>query len=372
MARGHIRPARSAAGQEGRAWQVVVDTRSTDGQRRQHWVTVHGARRDAERELTRLLREADTGHLVSVRDTLSEYLDRWLTDWAPHHVAPQTIAGYRTHVRRLQATLGSVPLGKLTALQIERAIADLLKAGLAPGTVCQLLHVLRAALRQGVRWRLLAHNPAADVDPPRQAARPPRALAEQQALALLRAAAADRDGLVIVLALGLGLRAGEVYALHWESVDFGAGIVWVRRSLQRHAPGEKEPKGGKVRQEAMPEFVRLALHAEQERQAAIRGEAPGWNPLDLVVPNALGRQVYRHTTPIMARICEAAGVPRARLHDMRHTLTSLLLAAGESPRAVADALGHSRPSITLDVYSETLPGGRERTAARIQAILGNG
>jgi len=162
MARGHIRPARTAAGREGRAWQVVVEARDPDGSRRQQWVTVHGSRRDAERERTRLQREADTGALASARGTVGEYLQQWLDGWARHNVAPQTLVCYGARVRRGEPIIGSRPLAKLSALDVQAGVSAMLDAGLAPITVRVHLIVLRGALRQAVRWKLITANPAAE------------------------------------------------------------------------------------------------------------------------------------------------------------------------------------------------------------------
>jgi len=372
MARGHIRPARTAAGREGRAWQVVVEARDPDGSRRQQWVTVHGSRRDAERERTRLQREADTGALASARGTVGEYLQQWLDGWARHNVAPQTLVCYGARVRRWEPIIGSRPLAKLSALDVQAGVSAMLDAGLAPITVRVHLIVLRGALRQAVRWKLITANPAADVSLPRLPARVKRALSEAQALSLLEAAAADRDGLAVVLALGCALRAGEVFALRFPDVDFAAGQLHVRRSLQVLVPGEKEPKSGRTRAAPLPEFVRLALLREQAEQEEIRRglRQPDWNPSGLVICNHRGEQVYKRTTDIMARICAAASIPRARMHDLRHTLATILLENGESVRAVAEVLGHADASVTLNVYADVLAEAEARTAARIEALLG--
>ena len=61
---------------------------------------------------------------------------------------------------------------------------------------------------------------------------------------------------------------------------------------------------------------------------------------------------------------EAAGVPRIRLHDLRHTAASLALAAGIHPKVMSDRLGHSSIAITLDVYGHLVPGLQEDAAAR--------
>ena len=66
---------------------------------------------------------------------------------------------------------------------------------------------------------------------------------------------------------------------------------------------------------------------------------------------------------------KAAGVPRIRLHDLRHTHASIALAAGIHPKIVSERLGHATVSITLDTYSHSIPALQEEAAERIAALV---
>jgi integrase len=95
-----------------------------------------------------------------------------------------------------------------------------------------------------------------------------------------------------------------------------------------------------------------ALSAHLVRQVAARLQASTWENNDLVFSTSAGRLInpnslYRNYEAIIA----AAGVPRIRLHDMRHTHATLLLQAGTPIKAVSERLGHAKTSITLDTYS---------------------
>lgn len=64
-----------------------------------------------------------------------------------------------------------------------------------------------------------------------------------------------------------------------------------------------------------------------------------------------------------------AGLPKIRLHDLRHTHATLALAAGVHPKVVQERLGHATVAITLDVYSPAIPAMQEDAAAKIAALL---
>jgi hypothetical protein len=66
---------------------------------------------------------------------------------------------------------------------------------------------------------------------------------------------------------------------------------------------------------------------------------------------------------------EQAGLPRKRLHDLRHGCATIMIAAGASPRAVVEQLGHSQISLTMDTYSDVLPDVLRREAENVAALL---
>lgn len=86
--------------------------------------------------------------------------------------------------------------------------------------------------------------------------------------------------------------------------------------------------------------------------------------------NPLGGPVRRdRLRAALYRALEAAGVPRVRLHDLRHSYATLMLSQGEHPKIVSEALGHSTIGITLDTYSHVLPGLQAEAAERLAATL---
>ena len=72
------------------------------------------------------------------------------------------------------------------------------------------------------------------------------------------------------------------------------------------------------------------------------------------------------------RILAGAGLPRIRLHDLRHTMATLMLAEGEHPKVVSSRLGHSTIAITVDTYSHVLPGLDAAAGERLATRLGRG
>lgn len=357
-------------------WAVVVELPpGPKGERRQKTERIHGTKTEARRRRVALLHEIHLGNAPSDpgRLTVGEYLDRWLEDSARISLAAQSFSGYRAAVRRWKLELGGIRLTRLTAMQVQAAASAMSKSGLSPATVRRYHTTLHRALRQAVAWNILPKNPSDNITMPRAERKEMQALAPDEAVRLLGAAHGDPYGLLIILALGLGLRLGEVLGLQWGDFDLDAPepVATIRRSMQTQTRTLKETKTGRVRRVGMPEFVRIALREElalyQERRKEI---GPEWNPLGLVWCGPSGAAASVNSTEFMHRMCEAAKVPRVRFHDLRHTWATLLISDGADVKAVSEAAGHADVRITLQVYHHTLPTARQDMASRLDRKIG--
>lgn len=371
--------------QQGKqSWEVrIYIGRREDGRKLYRSHTVHGNKKDAQRELAKLLHEFNTGAYVEPsRMTVKEYLERWLQDYARSSVAPKTFERYAEIVRlHLIPALGAIPLAKLQPLHIQGCYSDALRAGRRDGkgglsaqTVLHHHRVLREALQQAVRWQLLARNPADAVEPPRPQPKEMCALDEQQAARLLDAAKGSRLYAPVVLAVTTGMRRGEILALRWQDVDLQAGTLSVRQSLEQTRDGLtfKQPKTQKGRRVvALPPLAVEALRrhkAEQAKERLLLG--PGYQDNGLVCAQPDG-QPWRPDalTNAFAYLVRKAGVPPVRFHDLRHSHATLLLRQGVHPKVVSERLGHATVGITLDTYSHVLPGMQEEAARKLDVAL---
>lgn len=101
--------------------------------------------------------------------------------------------------------------------------------------------------------------------------------------------------------------------------------------------------------------------AEQEAQRAMLGKT--LTEKDFVFAHPDGTAWDPSTiTHAFKNIIRKAGLPRVRLHDLRHTHATLMLKAGVHPKIVQERLGHSTIATTIDTYSHVLPGLQEAAA----------
>jgi integrase len=184
-----------------------------------------------------------------------------------------------------------------------------------------------------------------------------------------------RDHGLWVFLVTTGLRLGEALALRWSDVDLTEGQVTIRRAIQRQRGAGLvfvEPKSARSRRTVPIPRETVYVLAEQrktnDRDRAKAGDV--WQENDLLFPTPTGRPrdtAYRsisfHTA--LAR----AGLPRMRLHDLRHTAATHLLTKHVHPKVVQDLLGHSTISITLDTYSHVLPALAKEASTVMSGLL---
>lgn len=371
--RGYLR-------EEGPArWLVQVSGGFDEftGRRRRVTRRHRGTRKDAERALTRLLAEMDSGEWADPgRLTLGRYLeDRWLPH-AATRVRPSTHVRYAGLVRHhVLPSIGRVKLAKLRPSHCQAVLDTMIASGQSSSSVLQCHRVLSSALRQAVRWQILATNPATGASPPRidrKARNVPDANAVRDLLDAARGSTAYPP---LLIAASTGMRRGEVLGLRWRDVDLEVAKVRVISSLQR-VDGELvfvAPKTERSRRTiSLPAFAVEALRRQRADQAERRlllGTA--WNDLDLVVDRGDGLPLDPDTfTHQFERFAERVGLQGANLHSLRHAYATVQLVAGVHPKIVSEALGHASIAFTMSVYQHVLPTMGEQAAAAIERALG--
>jgi integrase len=376
--KGHIR-------KRGKnSWAVVIFLgRDPSGKQHRKWHAVRGTRRDAQRELARLMNEINTGAYVEpARMTLSEFLDRWLADYAKPKVSPKTYERYQEMIDgHIRPALGGRLLPKLAPLHIQsfysRKLADGRKdarGGLSAQSVVHFHRLLHRALAQAVRWQLLARNPVDAVEPPRAERQEMRALDEHETASLLSSLGGSRLYMPTLLAVSTGLRRGEILGLRWENVDLAASTLTVVQALEQTKEGLrfKSPKTHRSRRSIA--LLAMAVEALRSHRAGQAEEklalGPAYDDHDLVCPRPDGGpwppDVF---STAFAAFVRRSGMKPFRFHDLRHSHATHLLKAGVHPKVVSERLGHSAIGITLDTYSHVLPGMQEDAVRLIDVAL---
>lgn len=285
---------------------------------------------------------------------------------------PATIARYRRALDgHLLDVLGSFKLNEIRAGQLERLIGKLQAKGLAANSVRNAFMPLQAVYRWAVRQELVRIDPTSDVELPLDDGSRDR-FASREEVELRLATLPVNDRALWATAFYAGLRLGELMALRWSDVDLASGLIRVELSHDPEAGTTGAPKSAAgVRRVPIPAPLREHLIDHSMR-------ASKHQPLVFARWSLAGRRrgpdghfnasgVYQRAR----RHWEPQGLGSMTLHDCRHTYASLMIAAGENPKALQTYLGHSSITTTYDRYGHLLPGAERESAERLSAYLGD-
>ena len=369
-------------------WRGAVTWTEPDGAR--HRRTVSGSTAlEARTRLDELRRKLRLGTLAQApHGTLADYLIPWL-ERDRSRVRPSTWRSRELHVRcYLIPALGNRTLARLSATDVEQALATFVRSGrpplagqprgkpIAPMTARHIRATLRRALGEAQRAELVGRNAAADATPPYTPHRPVEYLRADDARRLLDATHKDELGPLYALAATTGLRLGELLGLAWSDLDLAGGTLTVRRSLAEGRDGGwalAEPKSARSRRTIpLAAIARDALRRRQAQQAAEQSAAgTAWQDRDgLIFTDSVGRPMRPDRVQHgFARARIAAGLPRIRFHDLRHTAATLMLAEGVPLAVISELLGHAGIAITASHYAAVVPQLRQDAADAMDRAL---
>lgn len=355
-------------------WTAAVSVGYQGGKRKRRQIYGRTQKEVAD-ALATLTNDFNKGLLLEAdRQTVKTYLVRWLTESAKPKLRARTYESYSQVVNtHIVPYLGTIPMRKLTPQHVQSLLGQLGKK-LSPRTVTYVRAILRSALNRALKWNIVARNAASLSDAPRIRYHEMRTFDVDEAKAFIAAAVPDRIGALFTVAIAVGLRLGEALGVSWDDIDLEAKTLRVCRALQR-VDGVLtfvEPKSARSRRTIRLPVTAVDVlrqhRAQQNRERLLAGSR--WIDKKLVFTSTIGTPLdERNVRRAFRGICNAAGTPVIRIHDLRHTCATLLLVQGVPARVVMEILGHSQIALTLDTYSHVLPALGREAADRMDAVL---
>lgn len=280
--------------------------------------------------------------------------DEWVSRWLDMQVwVPGTTTAAKTAVE-------SVPWRPRAIRDVKHGdvqtwVTRESERGLAASTIRTRLNYVQMAFRAAVDNQVIARSPAVRVKTPRQRKREAkmRTLTADQVATALESAGEFR--LFVAMCVFAGLRLGEAAGLQVGDIDFERGVIAVRRQVQGTSiPSTRvvPPKAGSEREVFVPAELIDMLSGVRNR-----------TPDAFVFRSVMGHLYNRNSAgEEWRKIRSAIGFnDEVTLHTFRHTFASNLIASGCDVVTVQRALGHSQPSITLNVYSHLWPSAEDKT-----------
>lgn len=368
----------------GWEYKVELGADPVTGNRARRTKGGFATKREAEAAEAAVLVTLQQGTYVEPsRETLGGFFDHWARQ-AATGLRPATVDKYRRDFDRyVRARLGGMRLQAITPMHLNGLYADLLAEGgkgrrpLSPTSVGHVAALLHKVLADAMRWGMVPRNVATAADPPRQPRPGERAMAvwtDAQVTTFLTSVGEDPLFALWRLLAVTGARRGEALGAQWADLDLDRARWEVRRALVvvNGAPVVGTPKTATGRRSvALDPATVAALRAHRARQLEERLlVGPGYRDHGWVFAGPAGEHLHPNmvTRWFYARAA-AAGLPRIRLHDVRHSAITAMLHAGIPVKVVSERVGHASTSFTMDVYATALPHMQDDAAARIAAVF---
>jgi integrase len=307
--------------------------------------------------------------------SLEQFMESWLAGKELSR-RPSTVKNYRSYCSEyIFPTLGKMRLQNILPSHLRQLYLRMQEEGRGARTI-QLVHVtLHGALKQAVKEGLIGHNPVEAVERPKVETQQFQVFTEEQVRAFLAAAKEHPLVALFYLALTTSMRKGELLGLMWTDVDWQKGSLRIERQLQietgkgyvlvptKTKAGRRTIKVGKG--------ALAMLEAHRHRQETLRASVGDhWVETGMIFTSTIG--TYLDQTKVsreFKKVLRENGLPELRFHDLRHTSISLLLDIGTPVNTVQKRAGHSKASVTTDIYGHVMAHSQDAAAENIEEIV---
>ncbi len=319
--------------------------------------------------------------------TLAEYVEVWLREIAPNKLAKSTLVRDKQDIDRFLPFLGNIKLTDLRAEHFRSLYAEMRKQKnlnngkpLSESTVEGIHACLCGILTDAMEGGFLDHNPAWRTYK-YAGKKKKRNIADEETTQKLITALEEESikyETYFKLIIATGMRRGECCGLQWKDIDFSNRSIHICRNVVKVTGEEifvKEPKTESSDRTVYfsPEMASLL----KEYRKFCQQEAENYEEKKITAEDYLFRR--RETDLPMTPssftwrfklILKKHGLPEnLTVHSLRHTNASLLIASGADVATVAELLGHSQISTTLDIYTHAFDGRKKEASAALQKNL---
>jgi len=302
----------------------------------------------------------DFGFMAQKKDpvpTFKEAARLWLAE--PQNWRESTRETYVFNLEKhIFPKLGKTPINILARKKIKAFFNDLIKGGMSPNTVALIRAPIQGVLCLALDEEWIEFNPLHNlIIKNRKSQSTVQPLTDHQADQLMNQAKVFMDGYYyphLLCSIRTGIRIGELQAITWNDFDTGARILDINQSYRKGRI--TTPKNHRTRRvDITPHLARtLKTHQTTQKKAALKG---GYQFPEYIFANRKGNILDRETYKnALNRCLYGAGLPRIRIHDLRHTYATIRLLRGHNIGDVSYQLGHSSIKITYDIYGHWMPG----------------
>lgn len=342
---------------------------------------------DVKNKLQEYKKQMLMGVLNEDKLTVSDWFYSWLFDYRKQDLKPKSFQRYHGIYKNYieNTDFGNIKLNDLRTTHLQRHYKKLLDNGITPTTIRQINTNLKTCLNEAERQGYIQKNWCKLVTlPKKEDNKEVKVLTKQEQEKFLEAIKGHELELLYIVALGTGLRIGEILGLKWSDIDFKNNELHVNRSLQkaaiyegdkiaRYEVQETTPKTkNSLRSIPVPQNIIKKLRAhKKEQNKLILLLQEEYDNKNYVFCNKLGKPIEdKRPGRNLKTILTSIGIEPIKFHALRHTYATRLFEAGIPPKTVQHLMGHSDIETTMNIYTHVMKEQKLEAVEKINSIFG--
>jgi integrase len=325
---------------------------------------------EARLELAKFQVEVEAGEYISPEKMkFSLFVEEWRKKYGEKNLSPTTLKVYNDHLKNhILPNFGHMALDKIKTIQLINFFDELSKPGsrkdgkdssLSDGTIQYIYKIMRNIFKRAKEWKLVKNNLMEEVQNPKVEKKEMKYMEGEEAKTLIDALYQEPTmwRICFLTALIGGMRRAELIALEWSDIDFENQAIYINKSIPLTKDGKaviRKPKANSTRIVDMPtwymeELERFQNEWEEEKERV--GDLWEEENHEFIFHSGFGIPLhYNAPTYKWIKFKNKHAIKDIRLHDLRHTMVTLLIEAGANMKAIQKRAGHSSLKITSDTY----------------------
>lgn len=340
-------------------------------------------------EYLKFKNEVLSGNYIQVQNmTLNAFVQEWYSKYASK-LAQTT---YGNHQRKLDKhilpVIGHMEMNKITEMMLINLLDNLERKDDKAGELSfhskqDVYRTLQSLFKYAHKWKVISHNPMKNVDKPKPndteyEREDLQVYDEEETAQLMELIQGELPHwrIMFSLALAAGLRRAELLGLQWNDVDFVNNQIEIKTTivLTKDGPHIKKTKTRTSRRlVTLPQSMMEELRNYRKQWVKDKlqtGDRWLENEYEWVFCNETGKHLYPSSpTNKWSKMLKKNKFRYIRLHDLRHTSASLLIAQGVHAKIISERLGHSDISVTMNTYGHAFKSADRAAADKLESIF---
>jgi integrase len=344
--------------------RYVINFYDNQGKRRRKTLKKSTTKKAAKEKLRNIEDRLSKGIYIPDKKipTFGEVAMDWL-EYKKPNLRASTWSNYESYARNHFPDLNHIKVNRITIADIEKFITSRQKTEMHIKTLKRIIMIASQIMSYAVRHKYISYNPIRDIERPKSQGKEKkqtiRILTPTEINKLLKVVSDHKFRTLFMLAIFSGARQGELLGLKWSDVDWENRQIHIQRTFNKQSWYDTKTETSNRRIDIGP--IMMTELKKWKLACPV-------SDLDLIFPNKAGNPIdgpsmyFRYFKPALKK----AGLGNIRFHDLRHTYASLLIEQGENIKYIQTQLGHSNPTITLNVYAHLMRPYNQESAKRLE------